>query len=137
MSCIVLKGQKCSVPEKEGLLQIPFRCFMCHLETETSCSFHTLSVLASEPGITYVLWKLYSEFVSSLEPHRTPRCCVTCVLSSGWKTYQFRLGSDARPALLLKSILLDSWVGWPIPTNLALGHQMFIYRGVSGRATKG
>lgn len=64
---------------------------MCHLETETSCSFHSFSVLASEPGITYVLWKLYLEFVSFLEPHRTPRCYVTCVRSSGWKTHQFQL----------------------------------------------
>lgn len=79
------KGTKDSVPEY--LLQTPFHCFMCHLETETSCSFHTFSVLAPEPGITCVLWRLYLEFVASGEPLGTPRCCMTCVLSSVWQTH--------------------------------------------------
>lgn len=40
----------CCTERKDSILQIPFHCFMCHLQTETSCSFHTSSVLAPEPG---------------------------------------------------------------------------------------
>nr|XP_023475887.1 prickle-like protein 2 isoform X1 [Equus caballus] len=64
---------------------------MCHSETEPSCSLHTFSVLAPKPGIVYVLWRLCFDFVTFLEPARTPRCCMTCVLSSGRKTHQFQL----------------------------------------------
>lgn len=98
----VLCQRECLLPTPST----PFHCFMGHLETETSCSFHTFSVLASEPGITYVLWKLYFEFESFLEPHGTPRCSRTYVLSCDWKTPVPTCASAPRPILLFKGVLL-------------------------------
>lgn len=110
---------------------------MCHLEEETSCSFHTFSVLAPEPGITCVLCRLYLEFVASLEtPPRTPRCCMTHVLSSVWQTHtSSNLWNGSRPALLFKSIHLGLMARW-FPEPFGFEHQMSIHRDITWRTKR-